>query len=181
MKKNNIRTAYILTAICLLIAGILLYYLLINMFNNLTTSNWAELERISGKGTKLEFNIKNLSNIGFNRDITFYTENGITQVAFSGKITTDGTAKIIVTANENDVIIYNETYSNIGKEAINFEVDDLLPYTYYTLRFSSADAKTGCLLLKTKESLSKQPEPPKPPKRLEQEKQPECTIPTNKL
>lgn len=166
MKKNNIRTAYILTAICLLIAGILLYYLLTNMFNNLTTSNWDELGRISGKGTKLEFNIKNRSNIGFNRDITFYTENGITQVAFSGNITTDGTAKIIVTSNEDDVIIYNETYSNIRKKTINFEVDHLLPYTYYTLRFSSANAKTGYLLLKAKESLLKQPE---------------CTIPTNTL
>lgn len=114
-EKNKIRTAYILTTICLLIAGILLYYLLTNMFNNLTTSNWDKLKRISGKGTKLEFNIKNLSNIGFNGDITFYTENSITQVAFSGKITTDGTAKIIVTANEDDMILYNETYSNIRK------------------------------------------------------------------
>lgn len=75
MKKNNIRAAYILTTICLLIAGILLYYLLTNMFNNLTTSNWDELRRISGKGTKLEFNIKNRSNIHLAFIYLYFTVN----------------------------------------------------------------------------------------------------------
>lgn len=74
-KKIRNRTAYIITAICLLAAGVLLCHILF------------EFRGIRGQGTSIEFNVNNPVGLGFNRDVTVYTENGTTRVAFSGKIT----------------------------------------------------------------------------------------------
>lgn len=68
-----------------------------------------EFAGISEQGTRLEFNVDNPAGIGFNRDVTVYTENGITSVDFSGKITVDGTAEIVVAANEDGRLVYSET------------------------------------------------------------------------
>lgn len=153
-KKIRIRAAYIVTAICLLVAGALTYHLFTNILFEFG---------VSGQGTRLEFNIDNPAGIGFNRDLTVYTENGITQVVFSGKITVDGTAEIIVTANEDGSVVYSESYSNLESKTIDFVIDNLNPYTYYTLSFVSDNSKKGHLLLTTNESLVERPERPARP------------------
>lgn len=153
-KKIRIRTAYIVTALCLLVAGALLYHLLTNISFEFA---------VSGQGTRFEFNIDNSAGPGFNRNVTVYTENGITKVDFSGKITVDGTAEIIVTANEDGSVVYSKSYSDLKSETINFVIDSLNPYTYYTLTFASDNSKKGYLLLTTNESLVERPERPARP------------------
>ena len=148
-KKIRIRAAYVVTAICLLAAGALFCRLF-------------ELG-VHGQGTRLAFNIDNPAGNGFSRDLTVYTENGITRAAFSGRITVDGTAEITVTANEDGSVVYRESYSNLRSKTIDFVVDNLNPYAYYTLRFASDDSKAGHLLLVTDESLVERPERPARP------------------
>lgn len=153
-KKIRIRTAHIVTALCLLVAGTLLYHLLTNISFEFG---------VEGQGTGLEFNIDNPAGTGFNRDVTVYTENGITRVDFSGKITVDGTAEIIVTANEDGSVVHSKSYSDLKSEAINFVIDNLNPCAYYILTFVSDNSKKGYLLLTTNESLVERPEQPARP------------------
>ena len=95
--------------------------------------------------------------IGFERSTTIYTKSDVTKIPFLGKLTVDKTAEIIITKNGSDDIVYNSTYSNWKGEPIQFEVDNLVPNSYYTLKFFSKDAKTGYLLLMTDKSLVKSP------------------------
>lgn len=95
--------------------------------------------------------------IGFERSTTIYTKSDVTKIPFLGKLTVDKTAEIIITKNENGDIVYNPTYSNLKGEPIQFEVDNLVSNSYYTLKFFSKDAKTGYLLLMTDKSLVKSP------------------------
>lgn len=151
-KINKRKTAYFMMGICLLAAGALLYYLLIPIFEDF------EFKRIGRKGTTLEFDVDNPAGMGFDHDVTVYTENGITSVAFTGKVTVEGSAEIMVTANEDNRVVYQGEYSHLNAEKIYFKVDDLVPYSYYTLRFSSKDAKKGALLLEANQSLAEHPE-----------------------
>lgn len=109
--KNNshVKAAYIVTAICLITAGILFYFLFTAIF-----ADW-RFKGNSGQGTRLEFNTDNSEEAGFNREMTIYTEDGITKAVFSGKITVDGTSEIIVAANEDGRIVYSGTYSDLKK------------------------------------------------------------------
>ncbi|BDF70449.1 hypothetical protein CE91St41_23240 [Oscillospiraceae bacterium] len=143
-KKIRIRAAYIVAAVCLLAAGALLCH-------------FFEFG-VHGQGTRLAFNIDNPAGNGFSRDLTVYTENGITRAAFSGRITVDGTAEITVAANEDGGVVYRESYTDLKSKTIEFVLDDLKPYAYYTLRFASDDSKGGHLLLVTDESLVERPE-----------------------
>lgn len=130
MKKKN-------TIICILIIGIFLLFISTGF----------------SKQTQLEFSINNSVEIGFERSTTIYTESDVTKISFSGKLTVDKTAEIIIIKNGSDDIVYNSTYSNLKGKPIQFEVDNLVPNSYYTLKFFSKDAKTGYLLLMTDKSL----------------------------
>lgn len=131
--KNNsrVKAAYIVTAICLITAGILFYFLFTAIF-----ADW-RFKGDSGQGTRLEFNTDNPDEAGFNREMTIYTEDGITKAVFSGKITVDGTSEIIVAANEDGRIVYSGTYSDLKDESIKLEINDLEPYAT-TLSASAA-------------------------------------------
>lgn len=157
--KNNshVKAAYIVTAICLITAGILFYFLFTAIF-----ADW-RFKGNSGQGTRLEFNTDNSEEAGFNREMTIYTEDGITKAVFSGKITVDGTSEIIVAANEDGRIVYCGTYSDLKDESIKLEINDLEPYTYYTISFCSDNANKGHLLLTSNDSLAKRPETPEHP------------------
>lgn len=134
MKKKNM-------IICILAIGIFLLFISTGF----------------SKQTQLEFSINNSVEIGFERSTTIYTESDVAKIPFSGKLTVDKTAEIIITKNGSDDIVYNSTYSNLKGEPIQFEVDNLVPNSYYTLKFFSKDAKTGYLLLMTDKSLVKSP------------------------
>lgn len=134
MKKKNM-------IICILAIGIFLLFISADF----------------SKQTQLEFSINNSVEIGFERSITIYTESDVTKIPFSGKLTVDKTAEIIITKNESGDIVYNSTYSNLKAKPIQFEVDNLVPNSYYTLNFFSKDAKTGYLLLMTDKLLVKSP------------------------
>lgn len=164
--KNKTKTAHIITIVCLLLAGALLVCLFTDLYKTFRRNGSGEY------GTSLEFNIDTLSANGFSRDAALYTENGITKVTFSGSISVEGTAEITVTSDADGSVAYHETYSDIKSKDITIEIDNLTPYTYYTLLFSGHDAKTGHLVLTANESLA---ECPDPPKRLDS---PEHTKPT---
>lgn len=137
--------------ICLLLAGALLF----SVGSHALASRGLTLA--SGTGTTLDFVSTNVTETGFNRETTMYTENGITDVAFSGSVTVEGTAEISVVSDDGNVF-YRETYSDADARAIRFTVTGLAPYSYYTLRFSSDDAKRGDLSLTSDQSLVKRPE-----------------------
>lgn len=153
-KTNKVIIAHIVTWICIITAGILLYYLISN------TLLFGQFPLSKGDGTSLNFNNKSATQTGFNSETTVYTENGIDSIVFSGKVTVEGTAEICVVSDDDGSIVYRETYSNVKAQAIDFEVTGLVPYSYYTLRFSSGDAKNGKLTLRTDQKLVKQPEWP---------------------
>lgn len=150
----KIRIAHIITVVCIGGAIVLLYFL----FNNIFTA----LGGTSGHGTLLEFKADSDGNSGFSREAIIYTENNTTNVIFSGSITTDGTAEISILSDDGTVA-FSKSYSSVKSEKINIEVQGLTPQTYYVLRFSSDDAKTGYLVLTTEQSLVERPEVPKPP------------------
>ena len=106
------------------------------------------------------FIVNNDTGVGFNCETIIYTENGINSITFSGKITVEDTAEISIVSDDDGSIVYSETYSKVKAQTIDFEVTDLVPYRYYTLRFSSNDAKDGKLALTTDQKLVKQPERP---------------------
>lgn len=149
--RKKIRTAHILTGICLLVAGVSLGYLCKDLVQNVSPGNGIQ-------ATRLEFSSTSLQESGFECEEIIYTENGITKIAFTGEITIDGTADIILTSVEDNAVVYNETYTDLKSKKIAFEIDELTPYTYYTLAFISADASEGYLLLTSEEELIEHPE-----------------------
>lgn len=151
IKAHNTLLAHIITWICIISAGILLYYLVSN------TTGLRQLHASNDSNTRFDFSINNDTNSGFNHKISIYTENGIENVLFNGTISVDGTAKITITSSDG-VIIYNQTYSNIKNQSVAFEVTGLSPYQHYTLCFSSDDVKIGNIALTTNNKLLKQPQ-----------------------
>lgn len=111
--------------------------------------------------TKLEFISENNTNVGFSRKETIYTENGITSANLSGKITVNGTAEISIISEDGNVV-YSDIYTNVKSRPIKLELTGLSPYSYYTMKFSSEDARSGSLTLTSGESLLRQPEKPTP-------------------
>lgn len=151
MKKMKIRTAHIIIVVCLIAAAVLLCFL----FNDI----------VIRQGTVFEFKAGGTVNNGFSREAIVYTEDGTTYVAFTGKITTDGTAEIALLSDDGNTIIHSETYTAVNSEKIDIEITGLTPQTYYILRFSSNNAKTGYLLLTTEQALVERPERPEQPER----------------
>ena len=153
-KTNKVIIAHIATWLCIIAAGTLLYYLISNtlLFGQFPLSN--------GEGTRLNFTNNSGTQIGFDSETTLYTENGISSIVFSGRVTVEGTAEISVVSDDDGSTVYRETYSNVKAQTIDFEVTDLVPYSYYTLRFSSANGKNGKLTLMTDQKLVKQPDRP---------------------
>ncbi|GLC83288.1 hypothetical protein [Lacrimispora brassicae] len=156
-KTNKVIIAHVITWICIMAAGTLLYYLISNALQ------FEQFHLSNGEGTRFDFIIDSGTEVGFNRETIIYTENGINSIMFSGKIGVEGTAEISVVSDDDSGIVYSETYSNVKAQTIDFEVTDLVPYSYYTLRFSSDDAKSGKLTLVTDQKLVKQPERPERP------------------
>ena len=159
-QKNKIRSnkkieGYILVTIFLLLASAILYYI-VSSITGLAFDNVGE------QRTKLEFIYENNSDIGFDREETIYTENGITSINFSGKITVNGTAEISIISEDGNVV-YSHIYTNVKSTSIKFRVTDLSPYSYYIVEFTSNDAQSGSLTLISDESLEKQPEHPEKP------------------
>lgn len=154
--RKKIRTAHVLTGICLLVAGVLLGDLFKDLIQSVPSGNGVPAAR-------LEFGSASSQESGFECEEIIYTENGITKIAFAGEITIDGTADIILTSVDDNVVVYNETYTDLKSKKIAFEIDGLIPYTYYTLAFISADANEGYLLLTSEETLVKHPEIPEHP------------------
>lgn len=146
MKKMKIRSAHIITVVCLIATAILLCFLVNNI--------------IIRQGTVFEFKVGGAGNNGFSREAIVYTENGTTYVTFAGKITTDGTAEITLLSNDGNTIIQSETYTAVNSKKIDIEITGLTSKTYYILRFSSNNAKTGYLLLTTEQALVERPERP---------------------
>lgn len=151
MKKMKISSAHIAISACLIAAGVLLCFL----FGNIVTKS----------KTVFEFTPGGAGNNGFKREATVYTEDDTTYVKFSGKITADGTAEIALLSEDGNTVIYSETYTAISSRKIDIEITGLTPQTYYILRFSSNDAKTGHLLLTTEQALTERPERPEKPER----------------
>lgn len=145
MKKMRIKATHIIAVICLGAAIVLLFFL----FNNNTK-----------KETVFELKADSAGDNGFSKEALIYTEDGMTNVTFSGNITTDGTAELSILSNDSAEIIYNKTYTAVDSEKVNIEVTGLTPQTYYILRFSSNDAKIGHLLLTTEQALVERPEVP---------------------
>ena len=162
MKKMKNRSTNAIIITCVAIAAILVCFLCNNIFSAIGGT--------SGHGTLLEFKADSSRNSGFSREAIIYTENKTIDVAFSGSITTDGTAEISILSYDGTVT-FSQTYSAVNSKKIKIEVLGLTPQTYYILRFSSKDAKTGHLVLTTEQSLVERPEVPMRPKR------PERTIP----
>jgi len=150
MMKNK-RVAYGLIAACLLIAGAFLYYIVSNI-TGIGFDNFGE------HGTRLEF-VSDHKTRGFSKEKTIYTENGITTINFTGKITVNDSAEISVIA-ENGDIVYSEIYDKMKSQTIQLEITNLSPNSYYTIRFSSTDAQTGRLVLSTSSPLIVHPEKP---------------------
>ena len=153
-KTNKVIIAHIVTWLCIIAAGTLLCYLISN------TLLFGQFPLSKGDGTTLNFDNNSSTQIGFNSETTLYTENGIDSFVFSGKVTVEGTAEISVVSDDDGSIVYRETYSNVKAQAIDFEVTGLVPYSYYTLRFSSGDGKNGKLTLRTDQKIIKQPQRP---------------------
>ena len=153
-KKNKVIIAHIVTWLCIIAAGTLLYYLISN------TLLFGQFPLSTGEETKINFTNKSGTQIGFNSEMTLYTENGIDSIIFSGKVTVEGTAEISVVSDDDGSTVYRETYSNVKLQTINFEVTNLIPYSYYTLRFSSGDGRNGKLTLRTDQKIVKQPQRP---------------------
>jgi len=151
MKKTKIRAAHIVTAICIIAALGLLY----SLFNNLF---------VDTSRTVLRFTADGVRNEGFSREAVVYTEDGATYVNFSGNITTDGTAEISMIAEDGEVV-YSDTYTAVKSKKLDIKIADLTPQTYYILRFSSHDAKSGHLFLTTEQALVERPEVPERPAR----------------
>ncbi len=155
MKKNKKFTIlHIVTGICILAAGTLIGFIVSNGFGDFS------FDTIAGQGTKIEFASDSAWENGFHREATVYTEGGITSVAFSGKVTIDGSATLAIVSNNDGSVVYNKTYTNTKAEIIEITVDDLIPYTYYTLIFSSDNAQKGHLILTTDQKLAESPERP---------------------
>jgi len=155
MKKTNKEiTAHVITALCILVGGILLYHLITNDLQS------EQFHIPDGQGTRFDLISDSGTRAGFNREAIIYTENGITSVAFSGKITVEGSAEISIVSDNDGSTAYSETYSDVKAKTINLEVTGLTPYSYYTLRFYSNSAKMGKLALTTDQSLVKSPERP---------------------
>lgn len=155
VKRANKETiAHIIADICILAAGALLYHLL-------SGGVWDfEFNMPAGLGTKIEFSSNSGRDSGFTHEATLYTEDGITCATFSGKITVDGTAMISIISNDDSSNVYVKKYTAENGRAIQIEVNNLTPYSYYTLRFSSQDAKKGRLLLTTDQALVERPSKP---------------------
>jgi hypothetical protein len=146
-KTNKTKIAHIITIICVSLSGVLFHHIF-------SKGAWEiNFSGASAGGTRFKFDI---DGGGFDRGVTIYTENGITSVDFSGRITVRGTADIYITSNESGSIVYSETYTNTNAQKIDFKVSGLEPYSYYTLRFSSGDAEKGQLTLTTNQSLVEQ-------------------------
>ncbi len=137
--------------VCLLLAGALLFSTGLHALAN------RGLALAPGTGTTLDFVSTNVMETGFNREAKIYMEQGITDIAFSGSVTVEGTAEISVVSDDGSVL-YHESYSDADAKAIRFAVTGLAPYSYYTLRFSSDNAKRGDLSLTSDQSLVKRPE-----------------------
>lgn len=152
MRINKKVAAYILAAVCLLIAGAVLYY-------NVSDVTSLGFYNVGGQKASLEFISESDTDVGFSQEEKIYTENGITSVNFSGKITVDGTAEISIISEDGNVA-YSDIYTNVKSKSTKFEVTDMSPYSYYTVKFSSTDAQTGSLTLTSDKVLVKQPEHP---------------------
>lgn len=148
---KNKRVAYGLVAACILIAGAFLYYIV----SDITGIGF---DNFGGQGTRLEF-VSDHNIMGFSKEKTIYTENGITTINFTGKITVNGSAEISVIAENGDVV-YNEVYENMKSQTIQLEITNLTPNSYYTICFSSTDAQAGSLILSTSSPLIVHPEKP---------------------
>lgn len=147
----KIKAAHIITVVCLGIAAVLLCFLFDDIFRAFGGA--------SGQGTVFEFKTNGSGNSGFSREAIVYTEDGVTYAALSGNITTDGTAEISM-CSEDGAVIYSETYTAVNSEELDIVVNGLTPQTYYILKFSSNDAKTGYLFLTTEQALVERPEVP---------------------
>jgi len=158
MKNRRFATAHVITGICILIAGVLLGFIVSGNLGDFSFST------ATGHGTKIEFNANNGWESGFNRQATLYTEDGLTSVTFSGKVTVDGTAELSIISNVDGSIAYSETYTDLNAKTIEVNVNGLTPNAYYTLRFFSNNAKKGHLILTTNQALVESPEeiPEKP-------------------
>lgn len=151
MKKPKIRAAHVITLICIIAA----LGLLCSLFNSLF---------VDTSRTVLRFTADGVRNGGFSREAVVYTEDGATYVNFSGDITTDGTAKISLIAESGEVV-YSDTYTSVESQKLDIKITDLTPQTYYILRFSSNNAKTGHLFLTTEQTLVERPAVPEHPER----------------
>ena len=150
MRKNK-RVACVLSVACLLVAGVFLYYIV-------STITGIGFHNLGGQGTRLEF-VSAHNTRGFSKEKTIYTENGITTINFTGKITVEGSAEISVIA-ENGDIVYSKSYENMKSQTIQLEITNLTPNSYYIIRFSSTDAEAGRLILSTSSPLIVHPEKP---------------------
>ena len=157
MKKTN--TGHIIMAACLIAAGVMIYYLYANVFKDFVFGE------TNDQNTVIEFNNENSVQNGFNHDVVVYTEDGITECVFTGKITIKGSAEISMISNEDDNVVYRRIYSDLDGTEISFKIDHLVPFTYYTLIFSSDNANNGRLLLTTNVSFAKRPQRDIPSKR----------------
>lgn len=153
MKKiNRVTLAYMISGVCIIMASILIYHIL-------SGRTWdASFSGLSGEGTKFEFSISG-DKRGFSCEQTFCTEKATTNVSFSGEITVDECAEISFISNEDNSVVHSEKYNAVNAGAINFNVDGLTPYSFYTLKFTSNKGKKGHLLLTTNESLTENIEP----------------------
>lgn len=155
MKKVTKVAAYIITIICILAAGAVLYHII--------STYWDfGFAGVIGQGTRLEFK-PNIQGSGFSREMEMYTGDNITSIIFSGKITVDGTADISIVSNDDGSVVYSKFYTAVKEEKIQLDVSSLAPDSYYTLIFSSTDATKAHLILTTNHSLREPPKRPEPP------------------
>lgn len=155
MKKTTRIAAHLITVICILAAGGVLFHIISTCWN-------FGFAGVVGQGTRIEFK-PNIQDNSFNKEMEIYTGDDITSVFFSGKITVDGTANISIISNDDGSTAYSKLYTAVKEEKIQFDVSNLAPDSYYTLIFSSTHAKKAYLILTTNHSLREPPKRPEPP------------------
>lgn len=154
-KQHTTKLGILIALLCLIGAGILFFFLIKNA--------WAGIDfGFFGDGTRIEFKIDSREP-GFHEETTLYTENGITDATFFGKLSVEGSARIFVVSADSGETVFSNAYTDAKAEHIGIELTSLAPYSYYTLHFTSEDSQKAHLLLTTKEAFVKHPAPPKRP------------------
>ena len=151
LKIRKIRAAHIITIVCFSATLVLLCFL----FNDVL----GIFGETTGNGTIFEIRADSTVNNGFDHETIVYTEDGTTNITFTGNITTNGTAEISLLSEEG-IAVYSQSFTNVNSKKINIEISGLTPQTYYILRFLSDDAKQGHLYLTTEQALVERPEIP---------------------